>query len=140
VVWLWVPSSNSLVLSGSSSTDSPNLESQVPVFISPGNVVTQLYSGTLSSLFLLVRLAGYGGQILTHLHTGFPFVFTIYPHVRPHRKHRLQRVFYYFLRIRCHNSCLFEPLSDMGRGFFLSFQSLQLPCRIHTHRLVNVVT
>jgi hypothetical protein len=50
---------------------SPSLEGQVPVFISPRNMVAQLYSRALSSLFV----ASYDsqdccGRILTLLHTG----------------------------------------------------------------------
>jgi hypothetical protein len=51
--------------------DSPNLEGQVPVFISPRNRVAQLYSRALGSLFIAsYDSQGYGGGILTRLHTG----------------------------------------------------------------------
>jgi hypothetical protein len=50
--------------------DSPNLEGQVPVFISPRNRVAQLYSRALGSLFVAsYDSQGYGGGILTRLHT-----------------------------------------------------------------------
>jgi hypothetical protein len=50
--------------------DSLNLESQVLVFISPGNRVAQLYPRTLGSLFVAsYDSQGYGGGILTRLHT-----------------------------------------------------------------------
>jgi hypothetical protein len=49
--------------------DSPNLESQVPVFISPRNKVVQLYPpGTGFPFRRLLRLAGLQRSILTHLH------------------------------------------------------------------------
>jgi hypothetical protein len=51
--------------------DSPNLEGQVPVFISPGNRVAQLYPRALGSLFVAsYDSQGYGGGILTRFHTG----------------------------------------------------------------------
>jgi hypothetical protein len=50
--------------------DSPNLEGQVPIFISPRNRVAQLYLRALGSLFVAsYDSQGYGGGILTHLHT-----------------------------------------------------------------------
>jgi hypothetical protein len=50
--------------------DSPNLEGQFPVFISPSDRVAQLYPPALSSLFVLsYDSQGYGGGILTRLHT-----------------------------------------------------------------------
>jgi hypothetical protein len=51
--------------------DSPNLEGQVPVFISPRNRVAKLYPRALGSLFVAsYDSQGYGGGILTLLHTG----------------------------------------------------------------------
>jgi hypothetical protein len=51
--------------------DSPNLEGQVPVFISPRKRVAQLYPQALSSLFVAsYDSQGYGRGILTRLHTG----------------------------------------------------------------------
>jgi hypothetical protein len=48
---------------------SPNLEGQVPVFISPRNRVVQLYSQALGSLFVAsYESQGYGGGIRTRLH------------------------------------------------------------------------
>jgi hypothetical protein len=42
--------------------DSPNLEGQVPVFISPGNRVARLYPQALGSLFVASYVSqGYGG-------------------------------------------------------------------------------
>jgi hypothetical protein len=51
--------------------DSPNLEGQVPVFISPRSRVTQLNPQALGSLFVAsYDSQGYGGSIRTHHHTG----------------------------------------------------------------------
>jgi hypothetical protein len=51
--------------------DSLNLEGQVPVFISPRNRVAQLYPRALGSIFVAsYDSQGYGGGILTRLHTG----------------------------------------------------------------------
>jgi hypothetical protein len=50
--------------------DSPNLEGLIPVFISPRNRVAQLYPRALGSLCVAsYDSQGYGGGILTHLHT-----------------------------------------------------------------------
>jgi hypothetical protein len=52
---------------------SPNLEGQVPVFISPRERVAQLYSQALGSLFVAsYDSQGYGGDIRPRLHTGDP--------------------------------------------------------------------
>jgi hypothetical protein len=49
--------------------DSPNLEDQIPVFISPRNRVAQLYSQALGSLFVAsYDSQGYGGGIWPRLH------------------------------------------------------------------------
>jgi hypothetical protein len=51
--------------------DYPNLEGQVPVFISPRNRVAQLYPQALSShFFTSYHSQGYGGGIGTRLHAG----------------------------------------------------------------------
>jgi hypothetical protein len=51
--------------------DSPNLEGQVLVLISPRNRVAQLYPQALGSLFVaFYDLQGYGGGIRTRLHAG----------------------------------------------------------------------
>jgi hypothetical protein len=50
----------------------PNLECQVPVFISPRNRVAQIYSRALGSLSIAsYNLQGYGGGILSRLHMGY---------------------------------------------------------------------
>jgi hypothetical protein len=59
---------------------SPNLEGQVPIFISPRNRVVQLYPRALGSLFVAsYDSQSYGGGILTHLHTGLQNVGTGLP-------------------------------------------------------------
>jgi hypothetical protein len=51
--------------------DSPKLEGQVPVFISPRKMVVQLYPQALGSLFVAsYDLQGCSGGIRAHLHTG----------------------------------------------------------------------
>jgi hypothetical protein len=51
--------------------DSPNLEGQVLVFISPRNRVAQLLPQALGSLFIAsYESQGYGGGVRTRLHTG----------------------------------------------------------------------
>jgi hypothetical protein len=50
--------------------DFPNLEGQVPVFISPRNRVAHLYPQTLRSILVAsYHSQGCGGGILIHLHT-----------------------------------------------------------------------
>jgi hypothetical protein len=57
----------------------PNLEGQVPVFISPMNRVAQLYPQALSSLFVaLYDSQGEGRGIVSHLHEGpFPILYSL---------------------------------------------------------------
>jgi hypothetical protein len=51
--------------------DSPNLEGQVPVFISPRNRVARLYPQELGSLFVAsYDSQGYGGDIQNRFHAG----------------------------------------------------------------------
>jgi hypothetical protein len=51
--------------------ESPKLEGQVPVFISPRNTVARLYPQTLGSLFVAsYDSQRYGGGIRNRLHTG----------------------------------------------------------------------
>jgi hypothetical protein len=53
--------------------DSPNLEGQVPIFISSRNRVAQLYPCALGSLYIAsCNSQGYGGGILTFLQPGRP--------------------------------------------------------------------
>jgi hypothetical protein len=73
----------------SQTWDSPNLEGQVPTFISPRNRVAQLYPQALGSLFVAsYNSQGYGGGIRPCLHTG---LVVILPQVELYRKHCLQQ-------------------------------------------------
>jgi hypothetical protein len=64
------------------SFDSPNLEGQVPVFISPRNTVAQLHPWALSSLLVAsYDSQGCGGGILTRLHTGCRWYIYIYIYI-----------------------------------------------------------
>jgi hypothetical protein len=49
--------------------DSPNMEDQVPVLISPRNRVSQLYPEALGSLLISYDSQGYGGVIRLRHHT-----------------------------------------------------------------------
>jgi hypothetical protein len=54
--------------------DSPELEGQVPLFISPRESVTRLYPQALGSLFVaFYDSQDYGGGIRLRLHTGHGF-------------------------------------------------------------------
>jgi hypothetical protein len=60
--------------------DYPNLEGQVPVFISSRNRVAQLNPQALSSLFLAsYDSQGYGGGIRARLNTGYCWLSTSFP-------------------------------------------------------------
>jgi hypothetical protein len=50
--------------------DSSNLEGKIPVFIFPRNKMAQLYPRALGSFVSSYDSQGYGGGILTRLHTG----------------------------------------------------------------------
>jgi hypothetical protein len=55
--------------------DSPNLEGQVPVFISPRNKVARFYPQALGSFFVaFYDSQSYGGGIWPRLHTGYQSV------------------------------------------------------------------
>jgi hypothetical protein len=59
--------------------DSPNLEGQVPVFISPRNKVARLYPQALGSLFVASDDSEvYGGGIPPRLHMGSVYLCDIY--------------------------------------------------------------
>jgi hypothetical protein len=50
--------------------DSPNLEAQIPIFISPKNRVARLYPQALGSPYISYDSQGCGGGIRLRLHTG----------------------------------------------------------------------
>jgi hypothetical protein len=65
--------------------DSPNLEGQVPVFISPRNRVARLYPQAPGSRFVAsYDSQGYGGGTRLHLHTGRQIL--IFDHMYIHNK------------------------------------------------------
>jgi hypothetical protein len=80
----------------SQTRESPRLEGQVPVFISPRNRVAQLYPQALGSLFVTsYDSQGYGGSIRPRLHMEFSKINSTYLTVLliasrhgQHRKHR----------------------------------------------------
>jgi hypothetical protein len=74
--------------------DSPNLEGQVPVFISPRNRVAKIYPQALGSLFVAsYDSQGYSGGIRTRHHRGLKRVYRTIAQRRslhgPHRKQPL---------------------------------------------------
>jgi hypothetical protein len=74
--------------------DSPNLEGQVPVFISPRNRVTRLYPQALVSLFVAsYDSQGYGGGIRNGLHAGNP--------LRRYSEHLITVTFIWVPEIHC---------------------------------------
>jgi hypothetical protein len=84
--------------------DSPNLEGEVPVFISPRNRVAQLCPQALGSLFITsYNSQGWGGCIWTCLYVGVPtnstelIVLFIQPWHGPQRK----RLFHYCMFSCC---------------------------------------
>jgi hypothetical protein len=81
--------------------DFPNLEGQVPVFISPRNRVARLYPQALG-LNLLLQII----TVITYRHG-------------PRRKHRLQQFRYCCMRIRCQGKVFTEPFLSSGRLFLL---------------------
>jgi hypothetical protein len=65
------PAGLKTIFYSSNFLDSPNLEGQAPVFISPRNRVAQIYPQALGSLSVAsYDSQGYGGGILSRLHMG----------------------------------------------------------------------
>jgi hypothetical protein len=96
--------------------DSPNLEGQVPVFISPRNRVAQLYSQALGYIFVAsYDSQGYGGGILTRLHTGFTVCQSHIMTVRRPSETRDQFFFLLQILFRQLRVCYFVALS-LTRG------------------------
>jgi hypothetical protein len=90
--------------------DSPNLEGQVPVFISPRNRVAQLYPQLLGSLFVASHdLQGYG----------------------PHRK----RFFHYCVFSRCQRNVSTELFPSKGCSTVARLPSCYLATRLHVSNL-----
>jgi hypothetical protein len=86
--------------------DFPNLEGQVPVFISPRNRVGRLYPPAQGSLFITsYDSQGYSGGIRFRLHARVRPLGWCPRYITPwhgqRRKHRFQLFFYCCMRIRC---------------------------------------
>jgi hypothetical protein len=94
--------------------DSPNLEDQVPVFISPRNRVAQLHPQALGSL-LVPSYDSQGG---------------------PHRKHRFPRLFHCCLCIHCYGNVFTESFPSNGSLFWLGCFAFQASCH-NIHDLSN---
>jgi hypothetical protein len=79
-----------------SDSRAPNLEGQVPVFISPRKRFAHLHTQAVGSLSVVSYVSqGYGGGIRPHLHTEFadsvaPIAFLPTPLHGPSIKHRFQ--------------------------------------------------
>jgi hypothetical protein len=111
----------------------PNLEAQVPVFISPRNWLAQLYPQAVGSPFVAsYDSQDYGGGIRTHLHAGFLIGLSSYPpYVSRHgslRIHCLQRLFYCCVLIRCHGQQFTAPLPSNDHIYLLKYYGFQQPC------------
>jgi hypothetical protein len=110
--------------------DSPNLEGQVPVFISPRKRVAQLYPQALGSLFVAsYDTQGYGGGIRTRFHAGeLPLSSSILLNCPPYSTVAWTQQktpfpvehLYYCMRIRCSGNVFSEPLSRNGYCICLS--------------------
>jgi hypothetical protein len=74
--------------------DSPNLEGQVPLFISPRNLVAQLYLQALGSLVFASYDSATVGGTLPRLHTG-SWMLAIQSRGGPNRKHHPQQLYCY---------------------------------------------
>jgi hypothetical protein len=98
---------------------SPNLEGQVPVFISPRNRVDKLYPQALGSLFVAsYDSQGYGGGLLPRLHTEAhwvdPIVLLITTLHGQSRKHRFQQHLSCCVRILSSGNVFSDPLTING--------------------------
>jgi hypothetical protein len=99
------------------SWDSPNLEGQVPIFISPRNMVAQLPTGTGFPCCRLLWLAGlrwrYSNPAPHRLRKNNR-VLSFYT-TRAHKKQCIQQTFYCWVSIRCRSNVFTELLSDNDR-------------------------
>jgi hypothetical protein len=111
---------------------SPNLEGQVPLFISPTNSVAQLHPQALGSLFVTSYDShGYGGGIQVHLSTGLiSQLFLDSRNIasgRTHKQHRFHRHSnnkHFCFHIICRSNVFAESLSRNGRLLRLSFPNI----------------
>jgi hypothetical protein len=109
--------------------DSPNLEGQIPVFISLGNRVAQLCFQALGSLLVAsYDSQSYDGGIWTRLHVGlvytFPLALALAPRRKSHRKDSFQQFFYCCVLIRCCGQVSITPLPSNDLFFrYFGFQT-----------------
>jgi hypothetical protein len=90
--------------------DSPSLEGQVPIFISPRTRDAWLYPQALGSLFVIsYDSQGYSGDIRPRFHMGLS------------RKHRFQQYLYYCMLIHCQRNLFTESLPRNSSGIFAYF-------------------
>jgi hypothetical protein len=114
--------------------DSPDLDAQVAVIISPRNRVAGLHPKEQGSIFVVsYDSQGYGGGIRPRLQTWSPNwpvgVLVTQPRVGPHRKTRLQLLLYCFVcslpsngSLRRRRTSVFTvPLPSNGWRFLLSY-------------------
>jgi hypothetical protein len=97
--------------------NSPNLEGQVPVFVTPRNMVALLYPQVPGSLFVAsYDSQGYGGGIRPRLHmrTVSPIAYT--PFIRVwHGSYRKRRILL-LVCIRCRGNVLFREKRQTQRA------------------------
>jgi hypothetical protein len=103
----------------------PNLEGQVPVFISPRIRVAQLYFQSLGSLFAFsYDSQGYGGGIRPRLHTQFYFCINVHlssKQIKSSVKNQwLYCLFFIIPRIRCRRNFFTESLPNNEKEPFPS--------------------
>jgi hypothetical protein len=111
--------------------DSPNLEGQVPVFMSPTNRVTWLCPQALGSLFVAsYDSQGYGKSIRPRLHIGVTLLASIVLLITPlheqSKKHSLQQNLYCCMRIRCRGNVFTEPLPSNGSTRYNIFMNVSI--------------
>jgi hypothetical protein len=110
--------------------DSPNLERQVPVLISPRNRVAQLYPSALGSLFVAsFDSQGYGGGILTQkwksklyydLQSASQSVLVSVTHLGPATNFSHSLFDYYYLFFSISGLLMWGVLSDEKSGLYFS--------------------
>jgi hypothetical protein len=110
--------------------DSPNLEGQVPVFLSSRSRVAWLYNQALGSLSVTSNDSqGYGGGIGPRLYTGlhsWPRTSIGSRWHGPNTKHRFQRFLHFRVTCSLVGNVFIDPLPRTGSGVILCFRSLCL--------------
>jgi hypothetical protein len=118
--------------------DYPNLEGQVPIFISPRNRVAQLYSQTLGSLFAaFYHSQCCGGGIRTRFHVGWclksllQLSWLLTSQRGTYRKHPVSNSDYCLVRIRWRGKLFTEPLLGNCHSF-TAYQRVCTPQYIYS--------